>query len=205
MRVPDVVPSVGSMTAPVTVSWTSRLVGQLEFYWDVHLAPRLVGLTDDEYFWEPVEGCWSLRQVEGGRWHMEGGTEQPTTGPVTTIAWRMTHVTVEIFESRYRAFFGGEGPHQWAPGARLLEAGDLPGTADAAVAELSAAYRRWRDAVAALDDDAVLRPLGPKGATFADAPMAELVLHLNREVMHHGAEIALLRDLYAATGGAHRG
>jgi hypothetical protein len=26
--------------------------------------------------------------------------------------------------------------------------------------------------------------------------MAELVLHINREVLHHGAEIALLRDLY---------
>jgi hypothetical protein len=26
--------------------------------------------------------------------------------------------------------------------------------------------------------------------------MASLVLHINREVIHHGAEIALLRDLY---------
>jgi hypothetical protein len=27
--------------------------------------------------------------------------------------------------------------------------------------------------------------------------MAALVLHINREALHHGAEIALLRDLYA--------
>jgi hypothetical protein len=26
--------------------------------------------------------------------------------------------------------------------------------------------------------------------------MATLILHINREVIHHGAEIALLRDLY---------
>ncbi len=26
--------------------------------------------------------------------------------------------------------------------------------------------------------------------------MAALVLHINRELIHHGAEIALLRDLY---------
>jgi hypothetical protein len=26
--------------------------------------------------------------------------------------------------------------------------------------------------------------------------MAELVLHINREMLHHGAEIALLRDFY---------
>jgi hypothetical protein len=28
--------------------------------------------------------------------------------------------------------------------------------------------------------------------------MAALVLHINREVIHHGAEVALLRDLYRA-------
>ncbi len=28
--------------------------------------------------------------------------------------------------------------------------------------------------------------------------MAMLILHLNREVIHHGAEITLLRDLYRA-------
>jgi hypothetical protein len=26
--------------------------------------------------------------------------------------------------------------------------------------------------------------------------MSELILHINREVIHHGAEIACLRDLY---------
>jgi hypothetical protein len=28
--------------------------------------------------------------------------------------------------------------------------------------------------------------------------MATLVLHINREVFHHAAEVALLRDLYRA-------
>jgi hypothetical protein len=35
------------------------------------------------------------------------------------------------------------------------------------------------------------------GDYFAEYPMAGLVLHINREALHHGAEIALLRDLYA--------
>jgi hypothetical protein len=34
--------------------------------------------------------------------------------------------------------------------------------------------------------------------------MAELIVHINREVMHHGAEICLLRDLYRATGATTR-
>ena len=34
--------------------------------------------------------------------------------------------------------------------------------------------------------------------------MAALALHLNREAMHHGGEIGLLRDLYRATGAGSR-
>jgi hypothetical protein len=30
--------------------------------------------------------------------------------------------------------------------------------------------------------------------------MVALVLHINREMLHHGAEIALLRDLYRWKG-----
>jgi hypothetical protein len=40
-------------------------------------------------------------------------------------------------------------------------------------------------------------PCGPAEGPFAEYPMAALVLHINREALHHGAEIALLRDLYA--------
>ena len=32
------------------------------------------------------------------------------------------------------------------------------------------------------------------------APFGHLVLHLNRELVSHGAEISVLRDLYAARG-----
>ena len=33
--------------------------------------------------------------------------------------------------------------------------------------------------------------------SFAALPHSALVLHINREVIHHLAEVALLRDLYA--------
>jgi hypothetical protein len=54
------------------------LVGQLEFYWDVHLRPRLDGLTDEEYFWEPVEGCWSLRPAADGSYRLDQQLPEPT-------------------------------------------------------------------------------------------------------------------------------
>jgi hypothetical protein len=32
---------------------------------------------------------------------------------------------------------------------------------------------------------------------WADHPFSELILHINREANHHGAEIACTQDLYA--------
>ncbi len=36
------------------------LITAFDYVWD-RLTGRLSGLTDEEYFWEPVAGCWSLR------------------------------------------------------------------------------------------------------------------------------------------------
>ena len=181
------------------VDWGRLLVGQLEFYWDVHLRPRLDGLSDEEYFWEPVEGCWSLRRAPDGGWRLDGGRPEPSPPPVTTIAWRLVHVGATCLANRASAFFGGAevpaGADMFDP--RLVPA-DLPGGADAAVAFLERSYRRWHDGIAALDEEGLGRPLGPRGGPYAEDPMAELVAHISREVMHHGAEICLLRDLYRA-------
>ena len=50
--------------------------------------------------------------------------------------------------------------------------------------------------VRALDEEGLARPCGPAEGPYAEFPMATLVLHINREMIHHGAEVALLRDLY---------
>ena len=58
-------------------------------------------LTDEEYFWEPASGAWSVRRhsdgpgpgatvlVGAGEWGRDGGRPHPYPPPVTTIAWRM--------------------------------------------------------------------------------------------------------------------
>ena len=71
-----------------------------------------------------------------------------------------------------------------------------PGDAATALAQLDAAYAGWMAGVRGLGADGLARPCGPAEGPYADASMAELVLHINREMLHHGAEIALLRDLY---------
>ena len=71
------------------------------------------------------------------------------------------------------------------------------GTAAQALQQLDEAYAAWLAGVTSLDDAGLARPCGPAEGPFAEYPMARLVLHINREALHHGAEIALLRDLYA--------
>lgn len=178
--------------------WSTDLLDQLEFYWTVHFRPRLAGLTDDEYLWEPVDGAWSLRPSgPGGALEAEFVRPEPPLPPVTTIAWRAMHVGRDVLGKRARAFFD--------PAAADADMYDdrhwpsaLPGTAEGALELLDSAYALWRSGVAGLDDEAMLRPLGPRGGPYAEDSMAKLVLHVNREVMAHGAEICLLRDLYRA-------
>ncbi|WP_129667503.1 DinB family protein [Phytoactinopolyspora endophytica] len=181
----------------MTTTWRTDLLDQLEFYWDVHLMPRLAGLTDEEYFWEPVGGCWSLRRGDDGRYQLEEFSPEPPTPPLTTLAWRAVHIGRDIFGTRARALFGPTpGPDDADMYDKRHWPEPLPGTATDALAFLEQAYALWHDGVAGLSDDDLRRPLGPKGAAYAEEPMAKLVLHVNREVMAHGAEICLLRDLY---------
>ncbi len=101
-----------------TTDFTTQLADQLDFHWRHQLRPRLTGLTDDEYFWQPVDGCWTV--------HRDGAVD-------------FAH------------------PAQLGSGC------------------------------------------GPAEGQWASHPMSELVLHINREMIHHGAEIACLQDLYVHT------
>jgi hypothetical protein len=189
----------------MTMNWTALLVGQLEFYWDVHLHPRLKGLSDEEYFWEPVAGCWSLRPGKDGRYVLDGQRPEPDPPPFTTIAWRLVHLGATCLANRANAFFGDAGDSDNATMAdpRYVPT-NLPGSADEGIAFLEWAYHKWHDGIAALDETGLKAPLGPKGGPYAGDPMAGLIVHINREVMHHGGEICLLRDLYRATGARTR-
>lgn len=180
------------------IDWNAELVEQLDWHWQRHLRPRFDGLTDDEYLWEPVAGCWSIRsrgtssaplQVGAGDFIMEGELPPPTPAPVTTIAWRLSHMIVGVLAERVASHFGGP--------AATDETWTYADTADAALAQLDEQYAAWLAGVRSLGDDGLSRPCGPAEGPFAAAPLATLVLHINREMLHHSAEVALLRDLYA--------
>jgi DinB superfamily len=175
--------------------WNTRLFEQLDWHWQRHLRPRLDGLTDEEYFWEPVGGCWSIRRrSEGAKTYGSGEftidyeRPEPKPPPVTTIAWRLAHLIIAIFGMRAASHFGGS-PVSY-------ETFPYAGSADEALHQLDEAYGRWSEGVRGLDDEGWERPVGRAEGPFAESPMVDLVLHINRETIHHGAEILLLRDLY---------
>lgn len=165
----------------------AHLAEQLDWHWQQQLRPRLDGLTDDEYFWQPVPDCWTVHT--DGTVDFEFPTPQPE--PVTTIAWRLAHVIVGVLAVRVHSHFGGP------PAA--YETWTYATDAATALRQLDDAYDGWAAGVRALTTADLDRPIGPAEGPWADKPMLDLVLHINREVIHHGAEIALLRDLYAHT------
>ncbi|WP_418004967.1 DinB family protein [Mycobacterium sp. PDNC021] len=166
---------------------TEELADQLDWHWQHQLRPRLEGLTDDEYFWQPVPDCWTL--------HPDGSIDfsypPPQPEPFTTIAWRLAHVIVGVLAMRNHSHFGGP-PADYQSWPYALDA-------HTALEQLDAAYGNWIAGVRGLDDAALAQPCGPAEGPYADFLMATLVLHINREVIHHGAEIACIRDLYTHT------
>lgn len=179
------------------LEWNKLIVEQLEFYWDVHLRPRLDGLTDEEYFWEPVAGAWNVRRTDDGTWAMDWAQPEPQPTPVTTIAWRVMHIAATGFANRASALFGEDPWPDLDMNDPARYPASMPATASDAVAYMERSYGAWMQGISALDEKEMARPLGPKGGFFAEDPMAALIVHINREVMHHGGEIGLLRDLYS--------
>ena len=57
----------------MSLDWTAQLLEQLAWHWDQHVRPRLEGLTDEEYFWEPVDGAWNIRPRPEARTAMAAG------------------------------------------------------------------------------------------------------------------------------------
>ena len=93
------------------------------------------------------------------------------------------------FDDRARDETAAVGPCQQC--GRQRAAGGL--------AQLDRTYAGWMQGVRGLDAEALAEPVGPAEGPWAEVSMAALVLHINREVIHHGAEMCLLRDLYATT------
>ena len=169
---------------------------QLTWHWDNQLRPAFGELTDDDFFWEPVADCWSIRRRADATTAMASGAgefvidfewPEPNPSPVTTIAWRMAHLTM-VFAQRNAIHFGG-------PPADYQSWTYSP-TVVGALVQLDDAYARWIAGAGSLEDAALDKPIGEQEGAWAESPFSALLLHIQREAIHHGSEILLLRDLH---------
>jgi hypothetical protein len=168
------------------------IITAFDLVW-ARLAGRLSGLTDDEYFWEPVAGCWSIRRRDDGRWHLDGnGTREqvPVPVPVTTIAWRLGHLGGPTL--------GGFANRRFGDGAFAVDTLELPEGASQVRSFLKEHYGTWRDGLLGLEAQDWTEPLGAQWGALADATTVDLALHVFDEMIHHGAEVGVLRDLWSA-------
>ncbi|MGQ5229778.1 DinB family protein [Streptomyces sp. yara] len=204
---------------------------------------RLSGLGDEEYLWEPVPGCWSIRRrgeavtpraFGPGEWVLDQGDPdipaseyaevarqaasgmsvekiaedwsvgvarveevlahtgepEPDDTPLTTIAWRLSHLHYE--------FAGG---WEWAFGERRQDPKQMVDFTPSAAVALERFWEtvdRWRTAVGGVTEEQ-LDTIGfsqyPYGSD-PDDPFVGVIAGANLEFVHHMAEIALLRDLW---------
>lgn len=151
------------------------------------LDARISGLTQDEYVWEPVRDMWTVRPV-GASWLADWQDPDPDPAPLTTIAWRLWHLASDCLADYLRA---SDVPRPIVPTGR-----EWHGEVEPAVADLRAAATAFRSTMAALGEDGIWSEMGPRWGRFGESPWAALVVHATDELAHHGAEIALLRDLY---------
>lgn len=174
-------PGDPSRTAVRLLARSWQLSGQ-------RLDDRCHGLTDNELLWEPTAHCWNLVRDASypGGWTYPYDFDPPRPHPVTTIGWRLVHLVAdnEIYME-----------HAFGPRTRNFPDLAVHGTA----AEVLADWRASRNPVttwldAATDDDLLEDRPSHLGGTKTAGEVMRILLD---EQVHHGAEIALMRDLYS--------
>ncbi len=151
---------------------------------------RLEGLTDEEYLWAPAPDSWSLVPDDTGKLRMKWGLIFDEPAPMTTIAWRYTHISDLFCEDRCAIQLGLE------PEPDDYLADGAPPDVRSARVLLDKAFARWKRYLSAADEARLFEPLGPAGRQWAHWTRLQFALHIIDEVIHHGAEIGVLRDLY---------
>jgi hypothetical protein len=108
------------------------------------------------------------------------------------LRWRLAHVQDLLAEDRNARWLGLE-PEPTTPFGRVAA------NAAEALVNVEDAYAWWRGRLAGRDDETLQRPIGRPAGRYGRASRYSFALHIVDELVHHTAEAALLRDLYAAS------
>jgi hypothetical protein len=151
---------------------------------------RVEGLTDEEFFWQPVRDCWTVRQNAHGRWSADyPEPPHPEPPPFTTIAWRLVHV------AECKVMY-----HEYAFGPARLTWPEIDSahTAASALTQLEEGQKLLKGDLAGLDDAGLEHP---RATNWGEQwPTWRIFWAMISHDLHHGGEIGTLRDLYRSRG-----
>jgi DinB superfamily len=177
-------------------------------------------LTNEEFFWEPLPGCWSVHQRSKcltptpfgtGDWVadfdadlVERAVRGEAMEPLTTVAWLMWHVGSMPGRLVDLDFLGGERSADSGWPAPYLSDHPVFTSADDAVQTMRTGWRALDRTLQASTDEQLERQTrfwGYPGNPGPPAPGYQIVASLLNEISHHGTQVCVLRDLYRALDG----
>jgi hypothetical protein len=149
------------------------------------LLGSIEGLTDEEFLWEPVPGCWTVRLDTRDRWTLDYAIPAPAPPPFTTIAWRLIHLAtckVMYYE------------HAFGPAELTWDSLEIPHTFTDSTAMLKTGQQLLRNALDGLADADLEEE---RRTNWGDMwPTWRIFWVMISHDLGHGAEIGCLRDLY---------
>lgn len=174
------------MTESTAPARLRPLLTQLDTSLDLAVR-RMDGLTDEEFWWRPARDAVTVVRDADGRLVPDAPADnEPRT---RTIALLLGHLgEMAVLRADYTT------------GTHGLTRRDLtwPDRAETGLRFLTDGWAAWRAALVSLADwelDVVGRSSFPQGLD-PELPILDIVWWMNRELIHHTAEIAFVRDLY---------
>jgi uncharacterized damage-inducible protein DinB len=146
---------------------------------------RVQGLTDEEFFWAPVEKSWTVRPGADGRWHADYEEPDPEPAPFTSIGWRLVHLAE--CKVMYHEYAFGPAKLTWPEIDSAHSAAD-------AIAELERGHALLVEALGGLTDTDL--DAGRMTNWGEEWPTWRILWTMIHHDLHHGGEIGALRDLY---------
>ena len=149
------------------------------------LRARVEGLTDGEFFWQPMPNSWTIYEHRAGHWTYDYAIPDPDPAPTTTIGWQLVHLaTTKLMY------------HEWAYGdARLtFPQIEIPSTTSGALVLLEKGQGMLADDLRGTPE----ANLGdPRKTNWGDLwPAWRIFTTMADHDALHGGAIGQLRDLY---------
>ncbi|GKQ37044.1 DinB family protein [Streptomyces sp. A012304] len=176
------------MNAPTNPGSRELLRWQSDLTWSL-FEYHLERLEAEDFLWEPVAHCWTLRPDGAGGWVPDWADTEPDPVPLPTIGWLSWHL----------GWWLGVATDQLR-GRTPRERADVrwPGPGEPAVAWLRGLREEWTAAVDALTDADLARPVAFPWPPDSGHTVAHLLAWAEAELMKNVAEMGQLRLLRVA-------